>query len=70
MTFSKARTSAAAGSPPALGEPARDRGVVAGGVGERLGREALARPQRQPAVGVAQLLEHRVVALGRDHDRA
>ena len=34
-----------------LGEPARDRGVVARGVGERLGREALARGEREPAVG-------------------
>ena len=50
-----------------LGEPPGDRGVVAGGVGERLGREPLARRHRQQPVGVAQLLEHRVVALrGRD----
>ena len=45
-----------------LDEPARDRGVVAGGVGERLGGERLARAERQPAVGVLELLQHRVVA--------
>ena len=51
----------------ALGEPARDGGVVARRVGERLEREALARAVGQPAVALAQLVEHRVVALGRDH---
>ena len=33
-----------------LDEPARDRGVVAGRVVERLDRQALARGQREPAV--------------------
>ena len=50
-------------------EPARDRGVVAGRVRERLGGEALARRRRQPAVGLAQLVEHRVVALRADDRR-
>ena len=50
-------------------EPAGDRGVVAGRVGERLGRQDLARLQRQPPVGLAQLGEHRVVALGADDRR-
>jgi len=53
-----------------LGEPARDGGVVAGGVGERLGGERLARRHRQQSVGHAQLVEDRVVGLGaRDHRR-
>ncbi len=50
-------------------EPARDRGVVAGRVGERLGRQALARLQRQPPVGAAQLVEDGVIARGRDDRR-
>ena len=50
-------------------EPARDRGVVAGRVGERLRGEALARRRRQPAVELAQLGQDRVVALGADHRR-
>ena len=45
-------------------EPARDRRVVAGRVGERLGGEVLARGRRQAAVELAQLGEHGVVALG------
>src|SRR3954469_14428283 len=52
-----------------LGEPARDRGVVAGGVGERLGCEPLARRQRQRALADSQLLEDGVVALGPHDDR-
>ncbi len=51
-----------------LAEPARDRGVVAGGVGERLGGEPLARRQRQHPVALAELLEDGVVALGADDD--
>ena len=50
-------------------EPARDRRVVARGVGERLGGQALARRHRQAPVGLAQLVEHRVVALGADDRR-
>ena len=46
-----------------LDEPAGDRGVVAGGVGERLGGERLARAEREPPVGVDELLQHRVVHL-------
>ena len=41
-----------------LDEPARDRGVVAGRVGERLGRERLARGERELPLAVAQLVEH------------
>ena len=52
----------------ALGEPARDRGVVAGGGAERLGGQRLARLGGEPAVGLAQLLDHGVVALGSHHD--
>ena len=52
-----------------LGEPARDRGVVAGGGGERLDREALARGEREVAVGFRQLLQDRVVGLRLDHHR-
>ena len=51
-----------------LGEPARDRRVVARRAGERLGGEALARAEREVAVEVGELLEDRVVALGLDHD--
>ena len=50
-------------------EPARDRGVVARRVGERLGGKALAGPERQATVGFAQLVEHRVVADRIDHRR-
>ena len=53
----------------ALGEPAGDGGVVARRVGEGLEGEALAGAIGQPPVALAQLLEHRVVALGRDHHR-
>ncbi len=52
-----------------LGEPARDRGVVARRVGERLRRQRLARGHRQLGVGAAQLVEHGVVGLGARHDR-
>ena len=52
-----------------LDEPARDRAVVAGGVGERLGGERLARAERELAAGVLELLQHRVVAGRVDHDR-
>ena len=53
----------------ALGEPARDRGVVARGVAERLGGEALARALGEPALALAQLVQHGVVGLGRDDHR-
>ncbi len=52
-----------------LGEPLRDRGVVARGVGERLGGERLARRRGQRAAGHPQLVEHRVVGLGARDDR-
>ena len=53
-----------------LREPARDRGVVARGVGEGLGGERLARRHRQPGAGAAQLVEHGVVGLrARDDGR-
>ena len=52
----------------ALGEPARDRRVVARGHREGVGGEALARRHREAAVGAAQLVEDRVVALGGRHD--
>ena len=52
-----------------LHEPARDRAVVAGGVGERLGRQRLARAERELAGGVRELLQDRVVAGRVDHDR-
>jgi hypothetical protein len=48
----------------ALLEPARDRRVIAGGVGEGLGGEPAARRERERAVGLAQLVQHRVVGLG------
>ena len=50
-------------------EPARDRRVVGGRVGERLVRQPLAGLGRDLAVGLAQLLEHRVVGLGADEHR-
>jgi hypothetical protein len=50
-------------------EPAGDRGVVPRGVGERLGRQPLARARRQVPAGLAQLVEHRVVALRADDRR-
>ena len=46
-----------------LGEPARDRRVVAGGAGERLGGEALARGEREVPARLVELLEDRVVGL-------
>ena len=49
-------------------EPARDRGVVGGGVGERLVREPVPGLGRDLAARLAQLLEHRVVALRPDDD--
>ena len=52
----------------ALGEPAGDRGVVAGGVRERLGRERLAGLGRELPAGARQLLDHRVVGLGARDD--
>ena len=52
-----------------LGEPARDRGVVARRVRERLGRQRLARAERQLPLGVLELLQHGVVHLGPGHDR-
>ena len=52
-----------------LGEPAGDRGVVARGVRERLGRQRLARAERQLPLGVLELLQHGVVHLGPGHDR-
>ena len=51
----------------ALGEPARDRGVVARGRAERLGRERLARLRRKQTAGLLQLLGHGVVALRPHH---
>jgi hypothetical protein len=51
----------------ALSEPARDGGVVARGGGKRLGGQASPRGQREQAVGVAQLSQDGVVALGPDH---
>ena len=53
-----------------LGEPAADGDVVARGVGERLRGEGLARGHAQRALGLAQLVEHRVVALGVHDDGA
>ena len=53
-----------------LGEPAADRDVVARRVGERLGGQRLARGHAQQALGLAQLVEHGVVALGVHHDGA
>ena len=53
---------------PLLLEPAGDRGVVPGGVGERLGGEALPRRRGEAAFGLAELVEHGVVA-GGAHDR-
>ena len=53
----------------AVGKPGGDRGVVAGRVGEGFAGKALARAGGQPAPASAQLVEHRVVALGRDHHR-
>ena len=52
-----------------LGEPARDRGVVARGVGERLRGERLARWHRELGARRAQLVEHGVVGLGARDDR-
>ena len=51
-----------------LGEPARDRGVVARRVREGLGGERLARRHRQLGAGRAQLVEHGVVGLGARDD--
>ena len=67
MTFSKARTKSGGEVLLLLGEPARDRRVVARGVGEGVGREALARAEGDLALELAQLLQHPVVALGLDH---
>ena len=53
-----------------LGEPAADGDVVARGVGERLRGEGLARGHAQQALGLAQLVEHGVVALGVHDDGA
>jgi hypothetical protein len=53
----------------ALGEPAGDRRVVAGGVGERVARKRLARLDRERAAGRLQLGEHAVVGLRLDDDR-
>ena len=53
-----------------LGEPAADGDVVARRVGERLRGEGLARGHAQQALGLAQLVEHRVVALGVHDDGA
>ena len=50
-------------------EPGRDRGLVRGGVRERLGREAAARLERE-LTARAQLLENRVVLLGPADRRA
>ncbi len=49
-------------------EPARDRRVVAGGVRERFGGQALPRPGREPAIRLPELIQHRVIGLGA-HDR-
>ena len=53
----------------ALLEPARDRGVVSGDVRECLRRQRLAGGRREPALGLTQLGEHRVVGLGADDRR-
>ncbi len=53
----------------ALGEPARDRGVVAGRVGERLGGQRLARRERQRPARRPQLVENRVVRRRAGDDR-
>ena len=49
-----------------VGEPVRDRDVVARGVRERLGRQLAARVEAELAAGLAQLVEHEAVALGID----
>ena len=50
-----------------IAEPAADRRVVAGGEGERLVREPVARLARDAAAGLLELGQHRVVALGLHH---
>ena len=52
-----------------VGEPVRDRDVVAGGVREGLGRQLAAGVEAELAVGLAQLVEHEAVALGIDEHR-
>jgi hypothetical protein len=52
----------------ALGEPARDRRVVARGGAERLRGQRLAGLGGERAAGLRQLLDHRVIALGPHHN--
>ena len=52
-----------------LGEPARDRRVVASGGAERLDREAAARREREMPARLVELLQDRVVGLRLHHHR-